>query len=169
MALFSQPIKTLDDLFLHTLQDMYYAEQAIAKSLPKIAEKAHEPALRQAFETHLGETKNQVIRLERVFELLKAPVKGVTCHAINGIIDEAEQVISDVADPAVLDAGLISDAQAVEHYEISRYGTLIAFAKRLGHEDCVRLLAETLAEEKATDEKLNDLAERRVNTRAAAD
>jgi ferritin-like metal-binding protein YciE len=169
MGLFSKPIKTLDDLFVHTLQDMYYAEQAIAKSLPKMAQKAAQAELRNAFEKHLQETRNQVVRLERVFEMHGVPVKGATCPAINGIIEEAEELISDVSDPEVLDAGLISAAQAVEHYEITRYGTLAAFARRLGREDCAHILEETLAEEKAADKKLTELAELRVNQRAAAE
>lgn len=168
MGLFSKPLKTLDDLYLHTLQDMYYAEQAIAKALPKMAQKANEPTLRQAFESHLQETRTQIERLEKVFELQGVAPKGVTCHAINGIIDEAEEIIADVTDAEVLDAGLISAAQAVEHYEITRYGTLMAFARRLGRDDCARILEETLAEEKATDKKLTALAERQVNARAAA-
>ena len=169
MALFSKPIKTLDDLFVHTLEDMYYAEKAIAKSLPKMAQKAGQAELRQAFEKHLTETQNQIARLEQVFKMHGVPAKGANCPAIDGIIEEAEELISDVSDPEVLDAGLISSAQAVEHYEITRYGTLSAFARRLGRDDCSRLLEQTLAEEKATDKKLTELAERKVNQRAAAE
>lgn len=167
MALFSKPIKTLDDLFVHTLKDIYYAENQIVKSLPKMIEKAGDPSLRTAFESHLGETKNQVARLERIFQMLGEEAKGVTCYAINGIIDEAKEVMSDIGDPTVLDAGMLSAAQAVEHYEITRYGTLIAFARRLGRAECAKLLEETLAEEKETDRKLTALAEGQVNKKAA--
>jgi ferritin-like metal-binding protein YciE len=167
MALFSKPIKTLDDLFLHTLKDIYYAEHQIVKSLPKMIEKAGDPALRMAFEKHLGETKNQIARLERIFQMIGEPAKGVTCAAMDGILDEAKEVMSDISDPMVLDAGMLSDAQAVEHYEITRYGTLIAFAQRLGRAECAKILEETLAEEKETDRKLTALAEGQVNKKAA--
>jgi ferritin-like metal-binding protein YciE len=168
MGLFSKPIKTLDDLFVHTLQDMYYAENQIAKSLPTMAQKATDPTLRQAFESHLTETKNQIARLERVFQMQGQEAKGVTCEAIDGILDEAKSMMSDISDPEILDAGMLSGAQAVEHYEITRYGTLIAFARRLGRDDCAKILQETLEEEKATDKKLTDLAEQKVNKKAAA-
>ncbi len=167
MALFSKPIKTLDDLFLHTLKDIYYAENQILKSLPKMIEKAKDPALRGAFESHLGETKNQVARLERIFQMMGEEAKGVTCPAIDGILDEGKEIMSDVADPMVLDAGMLSAAQAVEHYEITRYGTLIAFARRLGRPECAKILEETLAEEKETDRKLTALAEGQINKKAA--
>jgi ferritin-like metal-binding protein YciE len=167
MGLFSTPIKSLDDLFMHTLKDMYYAENQIVKSLPKMIEKANDPALRSAFEAHLDETKNQVTRLERIFEALGQKAEGATCAAMDGILDEAKDEMSDIDDAAVLDAGMLSAAQAVEHYEITRYGTLIAFAKRLGRSECVRLLEETLAEEKETDRKLTAIAESQVNKKAA--
>lgn len=167
MALFSKPIKSLDDLFQHTLKDIYYAENQIVKALPKMIEKAHDPSLRTAFETHLGETKNQIVRLERIFQMMGEAAKGVTCAAIDGILDEAKEVMSDISDPTVLDAGMLSDAQAVEHYEITRYGTLIAFARRLGRPEVAKLLEETLAEEKETDRKLTALAEGQVNKKAA--
>lgn len=167
MGLFTKPIKTLDDLFVHTLQDIYYAENQIAKNLPTMAEKATAPTLRQAFETHLEETRVHITRLETVFEMHGQPVKSVDCEAIDGIIKEAKQIISDVADPEVLDAALLSSAQAVEHYEITRYGTLIALARQLGRSDCAAVLAETLAEEKQTDQKLTALAESSVNRLAA--
>jgi ferritin-like metal-binding protein YciE len=167
MGLFSKPIKSLDDLFLHTLKDIYYAENQIVKSLPKMIEKASDPALKSAFQTHLSETKGQVTRLEQVFQLLGEEAKGVTCAAIDGILDEAKEVMSDIADPSVLDAGMLSGAQAVEHYEITRYGTLIAFARRIGRDDCARIFETTLAEEKETDRKLSALAEAQVNRKAA--
>jgi len=167
MGLFSKPIKSLDDLFLHTLKDIYYAEHQIVKSLPKMAEKATDPALKSAFQKHLAETKGQVTRLERVFQMLNEEAKGVTCAAMDGILDEAKEVMSDIEDKTVLDAGMLSAAQAVEHYEITRYGTLVAFARRLGREDCAKILEETLAEEKETDRKLTELAEGQINRRAA--
>jgi ferritin-like metal-binding protein YciE len=167
MGLFSKPIKTLDDLFVHTLQDIYYAEQQITKNLPTMAEKASDPQLKSAFEQHLAETKNQVQRLEQVFRMLDQPVKGVTCAAMDGILAEAKEIIGDCDDAQVLDAAMLSAAQAVEHYEITRYGTLIALAKELGREDCANILHETLEEEKAADEKLTVLAKSRVNKQAA--
>ena len=167
MGLFSKPIKTLDDLFVHTLQDIYYAEHQITKALPKMIAKATDPQLRQGFELHLQETRNQIVRLEKVFQMHGQPAKGVTCAAIDGIIAEAEEIIGDVADNEVLDAAMLSSAQAVEHYEITRYGTLVAFARQLGRADCAAVLEETLAEEKATDKKLTALAEGKVNRMAA--
>jgi len=167
MGLFSKPIKSLDDLFLHTLKDIYYAENQIVKSLPAMIEKATDPTLKSAFQTHLSETKGQVTRLERVFQMLGEEPKGVTCAAIDGILDEAKEVMSDIDDKMVLDAGMISGAQAVEHYEITRYGTLVAFARRLGREDCAKIFEETLAEEKETDRKLTAIAQGQVNRKAA--
>ncbi len=166
MAIFSKPIKSLDDLFVHTLQDMYYAEQQIIKALPKMIEKATDPQLRQGFQTHLEETRNQVARLEQVFRMHGHEAKAVKCEAMDGIIKEANEVIGEVDDREVLDAALASSAQTVEHYEIARYGTLIAFARQLGREDCASVLQEPLEEEKATDQKLTEIAEGRVNRQA---
>lgn len=166
MGLFSKDIETLDDLFVHTLQDIYYAEHQITKALPKMIEKASDPGLKQGFETHLRETEGQIRRLEQVFEMHGQEPKAVTCPAIDGIIKEANEIAGDVADKAVLDAALIAAAQAVEHYEITRYGTLVAWAKQLGRSDCASVLAETLAEEKATDDKLTQMAESKANARA---
>ncbi len=166
MGLFTKDIQTLDGLFVHMLQDIYYAENQITKSLPKMIEKATAPELKAGFEMHLRETEGQIRRLERVFEMHGQKPKGVDCPAIDGIIKEANEVASDVANKDVLDAALVAAAQAVEHYEISRYGTLIAWAKQLGRADCASILAETLAEEKATDEKLTAMAESKVNVRA---
>jgi ferritin-like metal-binding protein YciE len=166
MGLFSKDIATLDDLFVHTLQDIYYAENQITKALPKMIEKATDPGLKQGFETHLRETEGQIRRLEQVFQMHGQEPKGVTCPAIDGIIEEADDIAADVADKAVLDAALIAAAQAVEHYEITRYGTLIAWAKQLGRDDCAAVLAETLAEEKATDDKLTQMAESKANAKA---
>src|SRR5262249_46123146 len=159
MGLFSKSIKSLDDLFLHTLKDIYYAENQIVKSLPKMVEKATDPTLKSAFQSHLAETKNQVTRLERVFQILNEEAKGTACGAMDGILDEAKDVMGEIDDNIVLDAGMLSAAQAVEHYEITRYGTLVAFARRLGRQDCAKLLEETLAEEKETDRKLTAIAE----------
>ena len=124
MGLFAADIKTLDDLFVHTLKDIYYAENQIAKALPKMIEKATDPQLKQGFQAHLAETKGQIKRLEQVFKMHKVEIEGVDCPAIDGIIEEADDVAGDIADKNVLDAGLIASAQAVEHYEITRYGTL---------------------------------------------
>jgi ferritin-like metal-binding protein YciE len=167
MGFFSKDIKTMDDLFVHTLRDIYYAEKQIVQSLPEMIEKATDPQLKQGFQAHLGETKNQVIRLEQVFKLHGNAPRMVDCPAIDGIIDEAEEVAGEVEDKSVLDAALIAAAQAVEHYEITRYGTLIAWAKELGRQDCAALLQQNLDEEKAVDKKLTAMAESKVNRRAA--
>jgi ferritin-like metal-binding protein YciE len=166
MGIFSKDIKTMDDLFVHTLRDIY-AEKQILKALPDMIQKASEPQLKQGFQAHLGETKNQVTRLEQVFRQHGHEPSGVDCPAIDGIIDEANDVAGEVEDKAVLDAALIAAAQAVEHYEITRYGSLIAWAKQLGRNDCAALLQENLDEEKAADKKLTSLAESRVNRAAA--
>jgi ferritin-like metal-binding protein YciE len=167
MGLFTKDIKTMDDLFVHTLKDIYYAENQITKALPKMAEKASSPQLRQAFQTHLEETRRQIDRLEQVFKMHGAKAEGVKCDAIEGIIDEAQEVMSEVQDKQVLDAAMLSAAQAVEHYEITRYGTLVAWAKQLGRQDCASVLEQTLNEEKATDAKLTQLAESNLNPKAA--
>jgi len=159
MGLFTTPIKTMDDLFVHTLQDIYYAEQQIVKNLPTMIKKAGSTELRNAFQHHLGETEGHVRRLERVFKMHNQPVKGVDCPAIDGILSEAKDVISDCGDPQVCDAAMLSAAQAVEHYEITRYGTLIAFARRLGRDDCAGVLEQTLQEEKTADKKLTEISE----------
>jgi ferritin-like metal-binding protein YciE len=167
MGFFSRDIKTLDDLFVHTLRDMYYAEKQITQALPDMVEKATDTRLKQGFQTHLGETKNHVRRLEQVFKMHGVDAKGVDCPAIDGIIDEANDVAGEVDDKQVLDATLIAAAQAVEHYEIARYGTLIAWAKQLGRADCAAVLQQNLDEEKAADTKLTSLAESNVNAKAA--
>ena len=164
MGLFTKDIATLNDLFVHQLQDIYYAEHQITKALPKMIEKATDPQLKAGFEQHLRETEGQIRRLEQVFEMHGQTPKAVTCPAIDGIIKEA----NEVADKRVLDAALIAAAQAVEHYEIARYGTLVAWARQLGRSDCAAILDETLAEEKATDEKLTDMAEGGANAAAEA-
>jgi ferritin-like metal-binding protein YciE len=167
MGLFTKDIKTMNDLFVHQLQDIYYAEKQLVKALPKMAEKATDKQLKQGFLTHLDETKTHVQRLEQVFQMHGAEVKAVDCPAIDGIIEEADEVTGEVEDKSVLDAALINAAQAAEHYEITRYGSLIAWAKQLGRNDCASVLQKTLDEEKATDKKLTTLAESRINLRAA--
>ena len=168
MGLFSKDIKSMDDLFVHTLRDIYYAENQILKALPDMIDKAANPQLKQGFQSHLNETKNHVKRLEQVFQLEGKSVKAVDCPAIDGILEEADDVIGEVEDKDVLDAAMIAAAQAVEHYEITRYGALIAWAKQLGRTDCARILEQTLQEEKATDKKLTEMAESRVNVMAAS-
>jgi ferritin-like metal-binding protein YciE len=167
MGLLSKDIKTLDDLFVHTLQDIYYAEQQITKALPQMLEQATDPQLKQAFQTHLGETQQQVQMVEQVFRMHGQDPKGVTCPAIDGIIDEAQEISGEIDDPQVLDAALLAAAQAVEHYEITRYGTLVAWAKQLGRDDCANVLHQILEQEKATDQKLTRIAESKINTKAA--
>ncbi|MHA6346442.1 YciE/YciF ferroxidase family protein [Roseivivax sp. CAU 1761] len=166
MALLSKDIESLHDLFLHTLQDIYYAEKQIEKSLPKMIKKASEGPLRKGFEDHLEETKTQIKRLEDAFKSLDEKPKAEKCPAIDGIIKEADEISGEIADQKVLDAALAAAAQAVEHYEIARYGTLIAWAEEMGHKECAKLFKQTLKEEKATDEKLSKLAESNLNKAA---
>jgi ferritin-like metal-binding protein YciE len=168
MGFFSKDIKNMQDLFVHTLRDIYYAEKQILNALPEMIGKTTEASLKQAFQSHLGETKNHVSRLEQVFQLAGAEAKGVDCPAIDGIIEEAEDIIGETEDKQVLNAALAAAAQAVEHYEITRYGTLIAWAKQLGRNDCASLLQKTLDEEKAADKKLTEIAEARLNLKAAS-
>jgi ferritin-like metal-binding protein YciE len=152
---------------VHTLRDIYYAEKQIVKALPDMVEKATDPQLKQGFQTHLRETENHVKRLEQVFQLTGNKAKGVDCPAIDGILKEANEVAGEVEKQPVLDAALVAAAQAVEHYEMTRYGTLISWAKQLGHANVVTLLQQTLDEEKATDNKLTSMAEAQVNRKAA--
>ena len=168
MGIFSKDIKTLDDLFVHTLRDIYYAEKQILKALPEMIEKATDPQLKQAFQAHFGETKNHVTRVEQVFKMHGVEAKGVDCPAIDGIIEEAEDVAGEAEAKEVLNAALAAAAQAVEHYEIARYGTLIAWAKQLGRSDSARVLQMNLDEEKAADKKLTELAEAKLNLKAAS-
>jgi ferritin-like metal-binding protein YciE len=168
MGLFTKDIKTMDDLFLHTLQDIYYAENKIVKSLPSMIDTATDAQLKQGLKAHLGETEGHVKRLEQVFQLLNQKPTSVGCPAIDGIIEEAQEITGEVEDKDVLDAAIIAAAQAVEHYEITRYGSLIAWAKRLGRADAARILEQTLNEEKAADKKLTTIAESKVNLRAAS-
>jgi ferritin-like metal-binding protein YciE len=168
MGFFSKDIKSMQDLFVHTLRDVYYAEKQILNALPEMIGKTTEASLKQAFQSHLGETKNHVSRIEQVFQIVRAEPKGVDCPAIDGIIEEAEDIIGETEDKQVLNAALAAAAQAVEHYEITRYGTLIAWAKQLGRNDCASLLQKTLDEEKAADKKLTEIAEARLNLKAAS-
>jgi ferritin-like metal-binding protein YciE len=167
MGFFSKDIKTLDDLFVHTLRDIYYAEKQIEKALPKMIAKATDPDLAAGFDKHLQETKGHVARVEQVFEMHGVEAKAVNCPAIDGILEEADEIAGDIEDKQVLDAALIASAQAVEHYEITRYGTLIAWAKQLGRNDCASVLTQNLKEEEAADKKLTRLGEGRINMEAA--
>ncbi|SIQ12334.1 Ferritin-like metal-binding protein YciE [Rhizobium sp. RU35A] len=158
--------KTLEDLFYETLKDIYYAERKISKALPKMARGATDPKLKQAFLKHKEETDGQIERLQQVFELIGKRARGKTCPAIDGIIEEGEEILDEFKGTPALDAGLLAAAQAVEHYEISRYGTLRSWAMQLGLKDAVALLEATLAEESKTDETLTQLAESAVNSAA---
>jgi ferritin-like metal-binding protein YciE len=169
MGLFTKDIQTMDDLFVHGLKDIYYAEHQIVKSLPKMIDKATNRDLGKGLRDHLEETKKQIGRLDQIFKKLELAPQGVRCPAIDGLISEADEVAGEVADKQVLDAAIVGAAQSVEHYEIARYGTLIAWADELGHDDVVRLLTTNLNEEKAADKKLSTLALRKgVNRRAAS-
>jgi ferritin-like metal-binding protein YciE len=162
-----ETMKTMNDLFLHVLKDIYYAEKQILKALPKMVKAAETPELKRALEHHREETEGQVERLEQVFNEIDKPARGEKCEAIVGIIAEGEDVIKKGGEPAVIDAGLIATAQAVEHYEIARYGTLIAWAEQLGLSDSAAALKQTLREEKTADQKLTEIAETSVNRKAA--
>jgi ferritin-like metal-binding protein YciE len=157
----------MEDLFRHGLHDIYYAENLIVNSLPIMIEKVTNRELAKGLRDHLRETENQVTRLNQVFENLGEQPKSTDCPAIDGLIKEADQVAGEVDDKAVLDAAVIGAAQAIEHYEISRYGTLIAWAEELGHDNVTRLLNANLREEKAADKKLNTIAEDKVNRKAS--
>ena len=161
-------MKTMNDLFLHVLKDIYYAEKQILKALPKMAKEAETPELKKALEQHQHETEGQVERLEQVFDQIEKPARGEKCEAIMGIISEGEDVMKKGGEPAIIEAGLIAAAQAVEHYEIARYGTLKSWAAKLSMASAVRLLDQTLAEEKKTDDTLSQIAETAVNYEAAA-
>lgn len=161
-------MKDLTALFKHFLKDMYYAEKQIVKTLPKMAEKASSDDLREAFESHLEETEGQIENLEKVFELLDLQPRGVTCEAIDGILDEGKEIMEECEDDDTLDAGMIAAAQAVEHYEITRYGTMISWAKTLDlDEQIATLLQENLDQEYAADDKLDKMAESSLNRQAA--
>jgi len=169
MGFFSKDIKTMEDLLLHGLQDIYYAEQQITKALPKMIDLATNRDLASGLKNHLEETKKQIERLDQVFKKLGKTPSGTDCPAIDGLIKEADATAGEVEDKTVLDAAIIANAQAVEHYEIARYGTLIAWAEELGHDDIVRFLNTNLNEEKAANTKLNTVALRKgVNRKAAS-
>jgi ferritin-like metal-binding protein YciE len=169
MGILTKDIKSMDDLLLHQLQDIYYAEQQITKALPKMIDKATNRDLVTGLKNHLEETHKQIGRLDQVFKKLGQEPKGTDCPAIDGIIKEADHTAGEIDDKAVLDAAIVANCQAVEHYEICRYGTLIAWAESAGHEEIVRLLTTNLNEEHAANTKLNTVAMRKgVNTKASA-
>jgi ferritin-like metal-binding protein YciE len=161
-------VETMEDLFVETLKDLYYAEKQILKALPGMVKKAESTKLKDALETHRKETEGQVRRLDEVFRLFDLAPRGKKCEAIEGIIAEAKEHMEEIEDRQVLDAGMIGSAQAVEHYEITRYGTLIAWAKQLGREDAIGLLEQNLEQEKHADQLLTEIAESAANERAAA-
>ena len=160
-------IKTMKDLFVHGLKDIYYVEKKLVSELPRIAKKATDPELKRAFEDHAAQTENHLSRLEEVFQQIELQPRGEKCEALEGILDETKELLKDVKDPQVLDAGLLAEAQAVEHYEITRYGTLIAWSRQLGLRDAEPLLNETLEEEKEADKLLTEIAQAEVNRKAA--
>jgi len=169
MGLFSKDIKSMDDLFEHGLKDIYYAERKIVQALPTMIEQATNRDLQHGLRLHLDETKKQIERLDQVFKKLGKQPQGVDCPAIDGLIEETNETAGEVEDKSVLDAAIVGAAQAVEHYEIARYGTLIAWAEELGHDDVVRFLTTNLNEEKAANTKLNTIALRKgVNRKAAS-
>jgi ferritin-like metal-binding protein YciE len=168
MGLFTKDIKTMEDLFIHGLQDIYYAENQITKALPKMIDMATNRDLSKGLSDHLEETKQQIVRLDKAFAKLGKQPSAANCPAIDGLITEADHTAGEVDDKAVLDAAIVAAAQGVEHYEICRYGTLIAWADALGHDEVVRFLTTNLNEEKAANTKLNTVALRKgVNTKAA--
>ena len=160
------PVKSMEDLFVETLKDIYYAERKILKSLPKMARAAQHPQLKAAFEKHKDQTEGQIERLQQVFEIIGKPARGKTCDAIEGILAEGDEIMEEYKDTPALDAGLLAAAQAVEHYEITRYGTLKRWANVLGLKDAAKLLDETLQEESQTDEDLTTIADAAINAEA---
>jgi ferritin-like metal-binding protein YciE len=165
MGLFTKDIKTLDELFDHGLRDIYYAENQILKALPKLIEAATNPQLKKGLKDHLTETEEHVARLEQIFQMREEKPKGTKCPGINGLLTEGDELTGNVGDKRVRDAAVIASALAVEHYEITRYGSLIAWAREMGRNDFAEILEETLGEEKAADEKLTGIAETRVNAK----
>jgi len=157
----------LKDLFVHFVRDIYYAEKQILKTLPKMAKKAESDKLGKAFEDHRAETEGHIENLEKVFAILDLKPRGVTCEAIDGILEEGKEIMEETRDPEALNAGMIAAAQAVEHYEITRYGTLVSWARRLGLDEAATLLQKNLDQEYAADKKLSMLAESGVNKKAA--
>ena len=169
MGLFTSDTKSFDELFVSVLQQIYYAERQIAEQLQLMVPMATAPELRQGFEQHLGETREQYTRLEEVFRMHGAEAKETTCPAIDGILKAGNSMVSAINDDQIKDAALTHAAQMVEHYEIAQYGTLTAWARELGREDCAQLLHRSLEEEKATDQRLTQLAEARINRRAGSE
>lgn len=167
MGWFSSDIDTFDELFVHTLQDIYYAEHQIKKSLPDMVAKASDAELKKGFRMHLKQTDGHIKRLDRVFKMIKSVPQGTKCPAIEGILEEASEIADEIDNKTVLNAALIAAAQAVEHYEITRYGTLVAWAKLIGRNDVAKILNMTLKEEKAADKKLSGIAKRKINKKAA--
>jgi len=161
--------KNLEELFVDTLKDIYFAEKKIVKALPKMARAAQTEALKSAFEEHRDQTEDHIDRLEQIFEILGRPARGKTCEAIKGLLDEGEEIIEEFKGQPALDAGLISSAQAVEHYEIARYGTLKRWANELGMKDVAELLSATLDEESQTDLDLTAIADASVNDKAMSE
>jgi len=168
MGWFSSDIDTFEELFIHTLQDIYYAEHQIRKALPDMIEKASDAELKKGFRMHLKQTDGQIKRLDRVFKMMKSVPQGTKCPAIDGIIEEANEIAGEIENKTILNAALIAAAQAVEHYEITRYGTLTAWARVIGRGDVAKVLNMNLKEEKATDKKLGGIARRKINKKAAA-
>jgi ferritin-like metal-binding protein YciE len=169
MGLFSSTkLNSFDDLFVEQLQDLYDAEQRLTKALPKMADAAHNPALKAAFQEHLRQTEGHVSRLDQVFRMLGKSAQSKTCEAMKGLVEEGQEALSASGDPNVKDAALIAAAQRVEHYEIAGYGTVRTLAEQLGQNEVARILQQTLDEEGACDKKLTEIAESRVNTKAAA-
>lgn len=167
MGLFTRDIQNFNDLFVHALRDIYYAEKRIQATLPELHDHASDPELRDIFRMHLRETDGHIARLEKVFQMHGTEPRQLTCPAIDGLLEETADITSEVLDKEVLDAALIFATQAIEHYEITRYGSLVAWARRLGRPDCAALLQQTLDEEKAADKKLTMVAESKINLRAA--
>jgi ferritin-like metal-binding protein YciE len=161
--MFTRDMKSLDDLFMHGLKDIYYVENQIVKNLPKMIEAATDAELKRGLKQHLVETENQVVRLEQAFELLGESPRGTRCPGIDGILTEGDEILGDVDGRVATNAAIVASAQAVEHYEITRYGTLIAWAEELGKDEVIPLFERNLREEKAADKKLSAIAEARVN------
>lgn len=160
-------MKDLNGLFKHFVRDIYYAEKKILRTLPKMARAAEAPELKEAFEHHREETEQQIENLEKVFEHLGMKPRGVTCEAIDGIIEEGKEIMEEAQEGDTRDAGMIAAAQAVEHYEITRYGTMVSWAKTLGMTDAAKLLQKNLDQEYSADDKLSKLAENALNREAA--
>ena len=160
-------MKSMEELFLHTLKDIYYVEKLVLRIMPKMMKQASSPELKQAFEKHHTETEKQIERLDQIFEECNSAARGIRCEAMDGILAEAKDMMEEVEDAEVRDAGLVAAAQSIEHYEISRYGTLAAWAQQLGMKNAPKLLQQTLEEEKKADRQLSELALQKINQKAA--